>query len=600
MADMLGYDREEMIGSFIWDYADKDDKDFFQIKLANRKQGLDEVYELKLLRKDGSPILFSVSAKGFFDDSGKFEGSVGMFTDITDRKRAEEALQESKARVESIFRSSPIGIGVVVDRMITEANERLCEMTGYSREELLGKSAMMLYPTAEEYEHVGLIKYSMISERGTGYVETRWKRKDGSVVDILLSSSPIISGNLSGEVTFTALDITERKKTEEALKKAHNTLEEKVEERTKELEKAYSSLKESEEKYRNIVETANEGISVLDSEGKFVYVNRKYTEMLGYSEKEIYGKHAENTVEDVNLFRRLFKKRRLGISESYEIELIRKDGSTIWVHINAKSLFDDKGKFKGSLSMLTDITEQKETEEVLANFEITRQKEIHHRIKNNLQVISSLLDLQADKFNNRECIRDSEVMEAFRESKDRVASMALIHEELYRDGRLDTIDFSSYIEELANNLLTTNSLGNKDVSLKIDMDRGTYFDMDTAVPLGIIINELVSNSFKHAFIGRDKGEIQIKLHGEEIGECKIEGDKSTTFILTVSDNGIGIPENLDFDNLDSLGLQLVTTLVNQLDGEIELRRNNGTEFVIRFAVTEESNQTISPASQLIE
>jgi PAS domain S-box-containing protein len=600
MADMLGYDREEMIGSFIWDYADKDDKDFFQIKLANRKQGLDEVYELKLLRKDGSPILFSVSAKGFFDDSGKFEGSVGMFTDITDRKRAEESLQESKARVESIFRSSPIGIGVVVDRMITEANERLCEMTGYSREELLCKSAMMLYPTAEEYEHVGLIKYSMISERGTGYVETRWKRKDGSVVDILLSSSPIISGNLSGEVTFTALDITERKKTEEALKKAHNTLEEKVEERTKELEKAYSSLKESEEKYRNIVETANEGISVLDSEGKFVYVNRKYTEMLGYSEKEIYGKHAENTVEDVNLFRRLFKKRRLGISESYEIELIRKDGSTIWVHINAKSLFDDKGKFKGSLSMLTDITEQKETEEALANFEITRQKEIHHRIKNNLQVISSLLDLQADKFNNRECIRDSEVMEAFRESKDRVASMALIHEELYRDGRLDTIDFSSYIEELANNLLTTNRLGNKDVSLKIDIDRGTYFDMDTAVPLGIIVNELVSNSFKHAFIGRDKGEIQIKLHGEEIGECKIEGNKSTTFILTVSDNGIGIPENLDFDNLDSLGLQLVTTLVNQLDGEIELRRNNGTEFVIRFAVTEESNQTISPASQLIE
>jgi len=121
MAEMMGYYREEMIGSFIWDYTDKGDKDFLQVKLANQKQGIDEIYELKLLRKDGSPILFSVSAKGFFNFDEKFEGSVGMFTDITDRRRAEEALKESKARVESIFRSSPVGIGVVVDRMIVLA-----------------------------------------------------------------------------------------------------------------------------------------------------------------------------------------------------------------------------------------------------------------------------------------------------------------------------------------------------------------------------------------------------------------------------------------------------------------------------------------------
>ena len=259
MAEMLGYNREEMIGRFIWDFAYEEDKGIFQVKLANRKQGIDEVYELKLIRKDGSPLWVSVSAKGFFDDAGKFEGSVGMFTDITDRKRAEEALRESKARVESIFRSSPVGIGVVVDRMIKEANERLCEMTGYSREELLGKSALMLYPTAEEYERVGLVKYGMIAERGTGYVETRWQRKDGSVVDILLSSSPIVPGDLSGEITFTALDITERKQAEEALKKAHDSLEEKVKERTEELEKAYNSLKESERSLAEAQEMAHIG-----------------------------------------------------------------------------------------------------------------------------------------------------------------------------------------------------------------------------------------------------------------------------------------------------------------------------------------------------
>ena len=121
--------------------------------------------------------------------------------------------------------------------------------------------------------------------------------------------------------------------------------------------------------------------------------------------------------------------------------------------------------------------------------------------------------------------------------------------------------------------------------------------MDTAVPLGIIVNELVSNSFKHAFTGRGKGKIRIKLHREENGDCinireesKSEDCISTgDFILTVSDDGVGIPENIDIEDLESLGLQLVTTLVDQLDGELELKRNNGTEFTIKFTVTEKSD-----------
>ena len=116
------------------------------------------------------------------------------------------------------------------------------------------------------------------------------------------------------------------------------------------------------------------------------------------------------------------------------MKLIRKDGSSLWVLINAKSLFDKDGKFMGSMSMLTDITKRKEAEEALENIEIARKKEIHHRIKNNLQVISSLLDLQAEQFKGRNDIKDSEVLEAFRESQDRVISMALIHEELHEGG----------------------------------------------------------------------------------------------------------------------------------------------------------------------
>jgi two-component sensor histidine kinase len=239
--------------------------------------------------------------------------------------------------------------------------------------------------------------------------------------------------------------------------------------------------------------------------------------------------------------------------------------------------------------MLTDITERKKVEEALSIIEAARKKEIHHRIKNNLQVISSLLDLQAEQFRNRENIKDSEVLKAFRESQDRVVSMALIHEELYKGGGFETLNFSPYIKELVENLFHTYRLGDIDISLNTDLEENVFFDMDTAVPLGMIVNELVSNSFKHAFIGRDKGEIRIELYREESTEFESENRMSTNYTLTVSDNGVGIPDNIDIEDLGSLGMQLVASLIDQMDGELELKRNNGTEFTIRFTVIEKDN-----------
>jgi two-component sensor histidine kinase len=279
-----------------------------------------------------------------------------------------------------------------------------------------------------------------------------------------------------------------------------------------------------------------------------------------------------------------------------ELRIILPDGEERVIYSQGGVIFDEKNAPIRMRGIVQDITERKKAEESLARIELARKKEIHHRIKNNLQVISSLLDLQAEKFRNRQNIKDSEVLEAFRESQDRIISMVLIHEELHKGEGFEKLNFSSYINELAENLLFTYRLGNSDINLNMDLSENTLFDIDIAVPLGIIINELVSNSLKYAFQGRDMGEIQIKLQREENGEYKSE-DCSTSYVLSVSDNGVGIPENLDIEDLDSLGLQLVTSLVDQLDGELELKRDNGTEFTMRFRVIENSNQASAPAVQ---
>lgn len=194
--------------------------------------------------------------------------------------------------------------------------------------------------------------------------------------------------------------------------------------------------------------------------------------------------------------------------------------------------------------------------------------------------------LEAEKFSNKENIQDSEVLEAFKESRDRVISIALIHEELHEGGEYESLNFSLYLEKLAENLLNTYRVGHSHISLDLDLEDNVFFDMDIAVPLGMIINELVSNSLKYAFPGRDEGKIQIKLLSEWVTNEPNNKEelkrKDTKYTLIVTDNGIGIPDNINLENSDTLGLQLVSILVDQLDAKIKVRRDQGTEFTIWF------------------
>jgi two-component sensor histidine kinase len=196
-------------------------------------------------------------------------------------------------------------------------------------------------------------------------------------------------------------------------------------------------------------------------------------------------------------------------------------------------------------------------------------KEIHHRVKNNLQIISSLLSLQSDR------IQDKQVNQLFRDSQNRVRSMALIHEKLYQSSDLTRIDIKGYIQGLSSYLVRSFAAEARGVTFRVEVD-DISLGIDEAIPCGLMINELVSNSLKYAFSDGRQGEVCIRFHAQEDGRMHLE----------VSDNGAGLPESIDFRDTTSLGLQLVNSLVNQLDGTIELDRSCGVEFRITFRETE--------------
>jgi two-component sensor histidine kinase/ActR/RegA family two-component response regulator len=247
--------------------------------------------------------------------------------------------------------------------------------------------------------------------------------------------------------------------------------------------------------------------------------------------------------------------------------IIRGDGERRFVVVRFRIMFDEKGQKIGTRGVNQDITEQKIAEDALAKSLDEKKmllKEIHHRVKNNLMIISSLLNLQSHY------IKDKDARDVFKESQNRAKSMAMIHERLYRSTDLKNIDFGDYIMSLTTDLYHTMVLDPDRIKLDIDVE-DLKIDINNMVPLGLIVNELITNSMKYAFPNHKSGYIKIQLYREN--------EKIT---LVVSDNGIGLPEDVDYRKTNTLGLQLVKSLTEQINGEIRLDKSQGTSFTIIF------------------
>lgn len=342
---------------------------------------------------------------------------------------------------------------------------------------------------------------------------------------------------------------------------------------TRELEGA---LHESEQQFRQIFQNAPIAISLVDYQThRFIQVNPAHYHLLGYTILEL----ASLTLDDIShpddLQHNLdyLQQFELGKFNSFRMEkrFIKKNGELVQTNITVSILPDQDGRPKFSLAMIEDITERRQAEDTIKASLLEKEtllQEIHHRVKNNLQIISSLLRLQSRQ------IRDCQAFELFKESQNRVQAMALIHEKLYQSSSLAQIDCHEYITTLVQYLFRSYQVQKQGITFRVKVNQSSL-SIALATPFGLIVNELVSNSLKYAFTETVGGQIFISLQEPKQGQ----------FTLMISDNGKGLPKSLDFRDTNTLGLQLVCRLTKQLNGTIELDRSQGTEFRIVFTTT---------------
>jgi len=336
-------------------------------------------------------------------------------------------------------------------------------------------------------------------------------------------------------------------------------------------QKSERALRESQERYKTLVETAPESVILMDLDNKILFASQHTNELHGFSSSDQFvNKSIVKYIhpDDQKAVKQKLKKlKKTGILRNQEFRFIRYDGSFFEGDLNASMVYDADNNPIAVIAIVRDITERKHNEEqIKASLQekVVLLKEIHHRVKNNMQIICSLLSLQ-EKY-----IPDKNSLKVFQETKSRVLAMALIHEKLYQSQNLAKINFYEYTKSLTNDLHRT-YLGDSESINFIVQGQDIYLDINKAIPCGLIINELVTNSIKYGFPDNHKGEIFIKLSSNNGKNC-----------ICVRDSGIGLPEDLQIKTSGTFGFQMVNALVAQLDGDINIKSGRGTTICITF------------------
>lgn len=636
-------------------------------KINRLQDGETLMFESRHRRKDGAQ--FPVEVKVGLIKYGERYLVLNIARDISLRKEAEKALQDSEKRYRQLFEAANVGIGISDEAgTIHDANQALCDMLGYRKDQLLKIRSGILYHDPEDRD--GII--SAVRERGfiLNY-HTQMKRKNKEIIWVNMSIQPIEIHDASFLLSMMT-DITLLKNAENAIRESEKKLNNiithshemyyihsidhvlsyvspqcevlfgykekemmicwtdlttdnpinklgfeatqraidtgirqqpyllelkhkngsrlwvEIDESPLKDEKgnvigvvgalrdisrehlARQALQESEEKYRTLFENAGQSIIYFSPEGRVISLNKVACdylqifpqEFVGKTPVEIYGDEFGHKYEA-----RIRKALKNDRTSHYEDHIRMPEGNK-WFLSCYSGIRNAEGEMIGVQIISSDITERKQAENDISRNLREKEvmlQEIHHRVKNNLNIIVSLLHLQQSRITSR-----AQLETAFEDSINRIRSMALVHEKLYGSTEFSVINFKEYIQEMVKDLLTAY---NMEESVQLDLQLAdVLLTINYAIPCGLILQELISNSCKHAFRDVKSGKLTISLRKDNSGQVE----------LTVADNGIGLPIDLDIRHTTSLGLQLVDILVRQMKGSLEIRREQGSAFLITF------------------
>ena len=590
--DILGYNKEETLDLSIYKLIHPNDK---MILTKGIKKGLEGTFvrniEIRLKKKNGTYIQFSSNQAPIFNNQNTIIGLLCVSRDLTENMEIKQCIEVhihrqaliakfgletiTEKKIDNLFKNATSLLAKILDVEFTKVLEILPDK----------KSLKLL---AGVGWHKGLV--------GNATVENNTNSQAGFT---LLKTTPVIAENLKTETRFHAPKlladhdvisgmsvIIQGKNTPFGILGVHtkeyrifskddinflqsiaNVLAGVIVRDSTEKE-----LRESEEKYRMLTEQSLLGTLII-ANGRIIFANKGISNILGFSIDELLSWNL-NTItqhihpEDLQI---TIEKCNQILNEDIssfqsEIRMKKKNENYLYIRQYLKRIL-----LQGNAALymnIIDITEQKKNKSLLESSLSEKEillKEIHHRVKNNLQIISSLIVLQ------EQYVKDERILNIFKDFQSRIKVMALIHQMLYNSKNLNKICLSKYIKNLVNNLFKVYSANSKQIKLQLNIEN-IDLSLDKANACGLIINELVSNSLKHAFSKNDDGKIIVTL-------------KKTTnnrILLDVYDNGIGFPKDVDYKNSDTLGLKLISTITKQMDGKISIEKNNGTHVTITW------------------
>lgn len=564
-SQILGYESDKIIGknwfaSFLpASIQDQVKAVFGKLMRGDTKSG--EHHENSVLTKDGEERTIAWYNTLIHDEQGKISGILSSGEDVTERRRAEKALLESEQKFRSYVHNAPTGIFIADEKgNYIGANPAAEMITGYSRQELLQMNMIALIPPEERDK--ALQHFNTVVTRGKASGDLSFVKKDGSLRFWRVDAVSLSDTRFLGFVT----DITNRRRMEEELERNNRLMS-------------------------TLLDNLQVGVFMVDAPtGKPLLANKKAMELLGRgimpeaktgTLAEIYEAYRASTDEQYPTDQMPIVRGLLGEQTAIDdMEVLRPDGTRVLLEVQGIPVRNNEGQIIASLVSFADITERKRFEvqlkQTLAE-KTTLLQELYHRTKNNMQVISAMLAMKS------EFVQNPEVVQIFREMENRIQSMALVHQKLYQSQSLSRINLKEYTHELTTLLIRSYSTS---MRVNYDIDAENLFVLiDTAMPCGLILNELISNALKYAFPNDRAGTIRISVHRLDTNHIEI----------VVADDGVGLPAGIDLRNSETLGLQTVFILAEkQLDGSIEFKENNGLtcRLVVRDDLYEERHSTV--------